>query len=141
MLDANNGQLLSPLNKALAVKVAKYYYQGDAVITKVDLLKDTAPFELSSRHLPVWQIDFDGLANPTLYISAQSGKVVTRRHRFWRLFDLMFSLHVMDYEDEDPANKLLLGFALFSVLAVISGMILTYYRVLKTNNNKLRLGR
>ena len=43
----------------------------------------------------------------------------------------MFSLHVMDYEEEDPANKLLLWVALFSLLAVISGMVLTYYRLIK----------
>ena len=131
MLDANSGQLLSPLTKNTAEAVARFNYQGEGVITNIELLTDNAPFELSSRHLPVWRVDYDDFGSPTLYISAQSGKVVTRRHQFWRIFDLMFSLHVMDYEDEDPANKLLLFFALFSVLAVISGMVLTYYRLLK----------
>jgi len=136
LLDATNGQLLSPINEETAVKVATFYYQGQAQIAAVKLLEDESPVELSSRHLPVWQIDFDDFANSTLYISMQSGKVVTRRHQFWRLFDLMFSLHVMDYEEEDPANKLLFWFSLLSVFAVISGMVLTYNRLLKGQFSK-----
>ncbi len=131
LLDARNGQQLSPINEATARVVAKYYYRGEEQIADIQLLTDKAPFELSSRHLPVWRIDVDDFSYSTLYISAQTGKVVTRRHQFWRIFDLMFSLHVMDYEDEDPANQLLFWFALFAAFAVITGMVLTYNRVLK----------
>ena len=131
MLDATTGIKFSAINENMAMKIANYYYQGDAKVSTIFLLSDNAPFELRSRHLPVWRVNFDDFARSTLYISAQNGKVVTRRHQFWRIFDLMFSLHVMDYEEEDPANKLLLWVALFSLLAVISGMVLTYYRLIK----------
>ena len=137
MLDATTGIKLSPINENMAMQIANYYYQGDAKVSTVFLLTDNAPFELSSRHLPVWRVNFDDFARSTLYISAQSGKVVTRRHQFWRIFDLMFSLHVMDYEDEDPANNLLLWVALFSLLAVFSGMTLTYYRLIKRRGSTI----
>lgn len=136
MLDANTGVQFPALNENMAIKLAEYYYQGKAKIAEATLLKDTAPAELSSRHLPVWRIDFDDFAFSTLYISSSSGKVVTRRHQFWRIFDLMFTLHVMDYEEGEPDNSLLLWFALFALLAVFSGMVLTYYRVLKGSFSK-----
>jgi len=133
MLDAITGDQFPMLNEYMAVEVAEYYYQGKAKITEAVLLKDAAPSELSSRHLPVWRVDFDDYALSTLYISAGSGKVITRRHQFWRIFDLMFTLHVMDYEEGDPDNWLLLLITLFAFLAVVTGMVLTYYRVIKAN--------
>ena len=131
MLDSENGKKLPDINETMAIKIANYHYRGDAAIRDILLLTQNAPFELSSRYLPVWRVNFDDFASSTLYISVQSGKVVTKRHQFWRIFDWMFSFHVMDYEDEDPANSLLLWVALLSLLAVISGLVLTYYRVIK----------
>jgi hypothetical protein len=131
MLAPQNGKILPNINETMAMQIANYHYQGEAAIRDILLLKQDAPFELSSRHLPVWRINFDDFASSTLYISVQSGEIVTRRHQFWRIFDWMFSFHVMDYEDEDPANSLLLWVALVSFLAVISGLVLTYYRVIK----------
>ena len=131
MLDSENGKKLPDINETMAIQIANYHYRGDAAIRDILLLTQNAPFELSSRYLPVWRVNFDDFASSTLYISVQSGKIVTKRHQFWRIFDWMFSFHVMDYEDEDPANSLLLWVALLSLLAVISGLVLTYYRVIK----------
>jgi len=131
MLNASNGHLLSPLNESLAVAAAQYYYSGTGKIKSVELITENPPFELSRRALPAWRIDFIDFANPSLYISAQTGKLVTKRHQFWRIFDLMFSLHVMDYEDEDPSNLLLLFFSMFSLISVLAGLVLTYFRFVK----------
>lgn len=139
MLDASNGKKLPAINENMAIKVAEYYYQADEIVTEIVLLKDSAPAELSSRHLPAWRVNFNDFAHSTLYISAKSGKIVTRRHQFWRIFDFMFTFHVMDYEEGDPANWLLLWVALFSFLAVCSGMVLTYYRVIKGQLSKRKV--
>ena len=133
MLDANNGQLLSPLNESVAVATAQHYYSGAGKVKSVQLITENPPFELSRRGLPAWRIDFVDFANPSLYISAQTGILVTKRHQFWRIFDLMFSLHVMDYEDEDPSNLLLLFFSLFSLISVLAGLLLTYFRFFKSS--------
>ena len=146
LVDADTGKLLSPLDKSSAVAMAKHEYTGRGQIILAELItkdSDNRPFELSKRYLPAWRINFDDLGSPSLYISAQTGKLVTKRHEFWRTFDLMFSLHVMDYEDEDPSNWLLFWFVLFALTASILGLILTYYRIFKTeppsadNNQKV----
>jgi len=49
----------------------------------------------------------------------------------------MFRFHVMDYGDaEEIDNQLLFWIALFSTLAAVSGLTLTYFRVLRRTTNK-----
>ena len=132
MLDAANGALLSPINQAAAIAAAKHEYTGNGAMTGIELITDKPPAELAPRYLPAWRVNFDDFASPALYISAQTGQVVTQRHEFWRMFDLMFSLHIMDYETQDLSNWLLFWFSIFSLLAAILGLILTYFRVVKS---------
>ncbi|WP_229381189.1 PepSY domain-containing protein [Shewanella psychropiezotolerans] len=136
LIDAHTGLLLSPLDQTTAVKAAKHYYTGDGEVAEVELITQDPPFELSRRVLPAWRVSFDDFGSPSIYVSAETGKLVTKRHEFWRTFDLMFSLHVMDYEDEDPSNWLLFWFLLFSLTASILGLILTYFRVFKSSEDE-----
>ena len=136
IINASTGEALSPIDKKQAVKAAKHYYTGTGEVIDAKLITENPPFELSARRLPAWRIDFNDLGSPALYISAQTGKLVTKRHEFWRIFDLMFSLHVMDYEDEDPSNLLLFWFTLFSIVAAILGAILSYFVIFKSTASK-----
>ncbi len=133
LIDASTGQQISPLDEELAVTAAQYYYSGTGDIVDVELITDNPPFELSARVLPAWRINFDDFGSPSIYVSARSGKLVTKRHEFWRTFDTMFSLHVMDYEEEDPSNWLLFWVVLFSLIAALLGLVLTYFRVFKAD--------
>jgi hypothetical protein len=131
LVDAQTGQQLSPLNEVSAIRAAQHYYSGKGGVAKVEIIQENPPFELSRRALPAWRVNFDDFGNPSIYVSAQTGKLVSKRHEFWRIFDLMFSLHVMDYEDEDPSNQLLFWFTLFSILASIFGGVLSYFVIFK----------
>ena len=55
-----------------------------------------------------------------VYVDAISGQEVAIRSEQWRLWDLMWGLHIMDWETRDEINNLLLK--LFSVLALISSL-------------------
>lgn len=139
LLNASTGEVLSPLSKAHAVLIAKHQYSHlNAEISKVSLIKQNPPFELSARHLPVWRIDFDEFSSPSFYISIETGHLVTKRHTFWRLFDWMFSFHVMDYVEEDASNKLLLFFIVLSLVASAFGIVLTYFTLMKKDKNGKR---
>ncbi len=132
LVNASDGKQISPLSPGLAIKAASHFYAGSGEVVKAKLITDNPPFELSSRVLPAWRINFDDFASPSIYISAQTGELVTKRHEFWRIFDLMFALHVMDYEEQDISNQLLFWFALFSILAVILGAVLSYFVIFKS---------
>jgi uncharacterized iron-regulated membrane protein len=126
-LDALTGELLANLDRTAAAQIAKASYTGQGQINTIELLTDAVPDEVSARILPAWRVAFDDLANSTVYISAYSGAITTKRHDFWRLFDLLFRLHIMDYSaDEDSANKLLLVIAAISLIACLAGLVLTY---------------
>ena len=66
----------------------------------------------------------------------QTGALVTKRHTYWRLFDWMFSFHVMDFIEEDASNKLLLVVSVLALMASLFGLVLTYFRVFKQSGNK-----
>lgn len=147
-LDATTGEQLSPLSEARAIAVAKHHYSGNGDVINTELITKNPPFELSKKHLPAWRINFDNFSSPTLYVSANSGKIVTKRHEYWRLFDWMFRFHVMDYNDgENINNWLLFIIALLALFAALSGLILTYFKVLKplfirhSQDNNLKNGK
>ncbi len=132
LVDASNGKLMSPLSKAQIVAAGQHYYAGDAKIIDVELITADPPFELNQRHLPAWRIDFDNFQAATLYISAQHGGLVGKRHRFWRIFDWMFRLHIMDYGDaQNSGNKLLMFITLFAIVGCFTGLFLVYAKVLR----------
>jgi uncharacterized iron-regulated membrane protein len=132
IIDASNGEKLSPLNKSTAIEVAKYLYAGKEDVLNAKLISENPVFGLAARHLPVWQVNFDHFSAPTLFISANNGKVVSKRHRFWYIFDWMFRLHIMDYGDEaDASNWLLFFIAILAIFAVFSGLVLTYFKAIK----------
>ncbi|MBL4941284.1 MAG: PepSY domain-containing protein [Colwellia sp.] len=134
LVTASNGKQLSPLTESEAIAAAKHLYTGSGEVRDTELITDNPPFELSRRvysSLPAWRINFDNFGSPSLYISITSGKLLAKRHEFWRLFDWMFNFHMMDYSDGEIDNWLLFWFTLFSIVAAVMGLILTYFRVFK----------
>jgi hypothetical protein len=60
-----------------------------------------------------------------------TGDIAAIRSDSWRTWDLLWALHIMDYEDRDNINNLLLK--IFSVLALISsitGIILFFKKTI-----------
>lgn len=142
MVDADTGELLSPLSKTLAVAAAKHEYTGSGEVESIEYIDTNPPFELSRRvhdALPAWRVNFDDFGEPSIYISARSGSLLAKRHEWWRLFDWMFRFHVMDYEDSEIDNQLLFWVTLFGILASIAGLLLTYFRVFKKHPDEQSL--
>ena len=139
VVDALSGAVLPKVDEATALTIARYYYAGNEPVAASRLVNsvEDMPAELSPKHLPVWQITFEGASRPTLYVNQDTGKVVTKRHHYWRLFDWMWRFHIMDYDDgENVANGLLLLMALLGIVAAGMGAVLVYYRVFAINNSE-----
>lgn len=109
--------------------IASQHYTGEAdVKAQVSFVEDRAPGELNSALLPVWRVDFNDFASPTLYFSASTGELVTKRHDFWRLFDFFWMLHIMDYQDRvDIETWWLKAFSIANLLFMVSGGVLLYF--------------
>jgi len=131
LISAQTGKSLLPFSKEYIKKLAilQSNLSNDLKIENIQLLTTNAPSELSSRHLPVWQVVYDDISASTLYISSSTGQVVTKRHDYWRLFDFAWMLHIMDYENrEDITNWLLFVFSLTGVFSCLSGLYLVGHR-------------
>ena len=78
--------------------------------------------EYRGRPLPLYRVrsinDEDEEIN--VYVAGFSGEVVAIRNEQWRIWDLMWGLHIMDWEERDDFNHWLLR--VFSVLALISSV-------------------
>ena len=89
----------------------------------VEEINDPEPgSEYRGRTLPLFKVVTQDQENDEInvYVDAISGQVVAIRSQQWRLWDLMWGLHIMDWETRDEINNWLLK--LFSVLALISSL-------------------
>jgi uncharacterized iron-regulated membrane protein len=128
LLNAADGGLLSPLPQPRIESLARTYYTGRGTIRAIERL-GTVPVEIRGRPAGLWRVEFDDRFATTLYLDAQSGSLVTRRHRYWRIFDAFWMLHVMDYgyERDDVNNTLLRTVAVASLAIAVTGVWLLFY--------------
>jgi hypothetical protein len=126
LLNANTGQVPTLLTQTQAMASAQSYYRGEDLPISATLFLDEPPAEISPKLLPVWQVNFTPL-NTSLYLNASTGALVSKRHDYWRLFDIMWMLHIMDYDTRsDIHNPLLSIMALLALLTALAGIALTY---------------
>lgn len=112
-----------------ALALQAYQVSSTAQIGAVNYVTE-APRELNPSHLPVWRVDFKDRLNTTLYFSADTGELVTRRFVWWRVFDFMWMLHIMDYQDRSDITKpWLQGLSALSIAFVATGFVLLIQRL------------
>jgi hypothetical protein len=111
LADPSSGALLPPLSAADAARELSARYTGDASIVRVRRTDPAKPPLEFRRETPAWQVEMaDGTR---FYVDSGSGEIVARRTRWWRIYDFMWGLHIMDLKTrEDAHNPLLIGFAI-----------------------------
>ena len=130
LLDIGDGMIASQIDEITVRKIARGYYAGSGAIETLSLISANPPREIGSRALPLWRVDFDDAWGTILYISATTGALATRRHTLWRVFDFVWMLHIMDYDErEDINNTLLRIVSTLAFLLVLSGAWYLYFRL------------
>jgi ferredoxin len=128
LVNPDNGAVLSPLDEAYATAIAQYHFNSHAKILNTEFITHAAPMEIQRRSLPLWRVDFDDRFSTSFYIDPYSGELVTRRHQYWRIFDFMWMLHIMDYEERSDSHNLLIKTAeIAGLIFAISGIWLLFY--------------
>ncbi|WP_369059790.1 hypothetical protein ABOZ73_00295 [Caulobacter sp. 73W] len=138
VVDARSGAPLPPLNEAEIRPIAQRLYTGDGAIETAELLTK-APGEIKGRAMPIWRVEFEGLGDPTFYLSPQTGELVSRRHDLWRAFDIAWMLHIMDYKERaDVNNPLLRVVTVAAAFTTLSGAWLLLYSFPKRKRRRAR---
>ena len=87
--------------------------------------------EFRGRNLPLYKVtslnDKDKKIN--LYLNVFSGEITAVRSLQWRIWDLMWGFHIMDWQTSDKINNIFLK--IFSILALVSSIsgIMLFFRV------------
>ena len=139
LLDARSGALLSPVTELLAIKIAASDFSGAGRVTEATLITEKPPIEFRGD-TPVWRISFDDPDESNIYVSAGTGKVVARRSSTWRIYDFLWSLHIMDYsERENFNNPLVIVAAVLALALAVSGVVLLILRLLPSVIRRWRI--
>lgn len=117
-----------PLTEQQAKNVAQQSLKSSSEILKVEYLTSTnGHHEYREKPLPAYAVTFEAPNNTTVYVSTELGTVLSYRNNAWRLFDFLWMLHTMDYENRDNINNWLLRlFSVFGLITISSGMLLFY---------------
>lgn len=121
------------INK-LSFEDAKKIVQDLTTLTPInveEIKKLKKGSEYRGRELPLYKVlsRNDQGKEINVYLNGYSGEVAAIRSLQWRIWDLMWGLHIMDWQARDDINNLLLK--IFSILALFSSLtgILLFFKV------------
>jgi hypothetical protein len=111
------------IDVALAQRLARESYSGEAEISSTHLL--TPPLDdFPKQQNDTWQINFADDIATSVYIEAQSGRLVGHSDEHKRLAEVFFMLHFMDYFNEGGFNNIPIKvFAFITLWLTFSGFI------------------
>ena len=138
VVDARFGEAVERPTESDIRSLARSHYAGDEPIVSAKLITDI-PAEIRGRKPPLWRVEFKHWNKPTLYLSPTTGELVSRRHELWRIFDFVWMLHIMDYDErENVNNPLLRVFTWGALLLALSGAWLLVYAFPKKRKKAVR---
>jgi len=123
-----NGAKVEPLTKDGVLLIASKKTSlnpTDAILIN----KTYKGAEFRGRDLPIFKVQTDTEDNINIYINPLTGDISAIRSDSWRLWDLFWALHIMDYQDRDNINNLLLKIlSILALMTSISGIALFFIK-------------
>jgi hypothetical protein len=143
LYDLATAYRLPGVSERQALSIAEAYLSGDE--TAVGVSSVEKPSTEYRGPLPAWRVDFEQ-ASRSVYVSANTGEVTAIRSTLWRVFDVLWSLHIMDFENHEDFNTpLLIAATLLGLAIVLSGFIMfpsrLGYHAWRRRRRRLRLAR
>lgn len=125
LLDAVSGAPV-PVTADVALSIARKDYVGEGKPGTPEL-QSTADLEAREHEGAIWRVPFSDDDATTLYVSARDGRVLERRNDSWRLFDVVWMLHIMDYTGRQNFNNpLVVTAAVGGVWMALTGIWLLF---------------
>jgi hypothetical protein len=122
-----DGRKMSPLSEVEArLIVAEAIEGGDSVTGTRRFDANEVPFDFR-RPVPVWQVALDDGTH--IYVGVETGSIEAVRTPWWRIFDFVWGLHIMDLQSrEDTSHPVLILFAILSSIGTLLGCVLLFRR-------------
>jgi hypothetical protein len=119
-------QAISPISRERAIAIARGHIALDSAPSAVERVTTHEPEYHGA--LPAWRVRFPehGMA---VYVADNTGAVTARRSDLWRIYDTLWALHIMDWQNHENFNHpLIIIVAWLTLLSVIAGIALIPYR-------------
>jgi hypothetical protein len=113
-----DGNLIKPLTKEEAIKITAQKTTLNPL--EVSLITELYPGAEYRGSLPVYKVKTDTKDDINVYVGYMTGDIGSIRSDSWRIWDLMWSLHIMDYRERDNINNILLR--MLSILALVTSI-------------------
>ena len=128
--DPATGRKLSPISEEAAKSIALRAWTGPRTAVVAARLVDKAVGTEFRGPFPAWQITYGDEASTRIYIDASNGMIGPARSDIWRLFDVLWGLHIMDWTERDRINSWwLLLFGIGGTVIALSGFVLLANRM------------
>ncbi|KUO54793.1 MAG: hypothetical protein APF82_01765 [Sphingomonadales bacterium BRH_c42] len=126
-VDMASGAPIPAIDAAAARRITEQRIEGGERVESVRLFAaDEVPFDFR-REMPVWQVTLDGGVH--VYIGRDTGEIEAVRTRWWRAFDFMWGLHILDPQTrEDTSHPLLIALAALGTIGALLGCVLMFRR-------------
>ena len=99
---------------------------GDQVASTARFEAEAVPLDFR-RAMPVWQVVLNDGTH--VYVGTETGQIEAVRTKWWRTFDFVWGLHIMDLQTrEDTHHPILILFAVLSVIGSLFGCVLLFRR-------------
>ncbi len=124
---AQDGQPLPGVSEGEARQLSQAAFAGSAALVSMQRFSaEASPLDLR-RPRPSWQATFNDGTH--VYIDADTGEVLALRTEYWRFYDLMWGLHIMDpMGRENTSHVLLWIFATVGIASSLLGTVLLFRR-------------
>ena len=113
-----DGNLIKPLTKEEAIKITAQKTTLNPL--EASLITELYPGAEYRGSLPVYKVKTDTKDDINVYVGYMTGDIGSIRSDSWRIWDLMWSLHIMDYRERDNINNILLQ--ILSILALVTSI-------------------
>ena len=134
LADPATGRLLPRLGAADAARELSARYIGTSRVAEVSRVEADSPPLEPRRAMNGWRVRMED--DTHFYIDGGSGEIVARRTSWWRFYDLMWGLHIMDLQGrEDTHNPWIVSFAALSLGMVLLALTLLPMTIRRRNGN------
>ena len=134
LADPATGVLLPRLGAADAAREVMARYTGTAKLVETSRVEANAPPLELRRAMNGWRVRMSD--DTHFYVDGGSGEIVARRTSWWRIYDFMWGLHIMDLQGrEETNNPWVVTFSLLSLAMVLLALTLLPMTIRRSNGN------
>ena len=118
IIEAPKGNKISH-EQALEIVFDQTYLEP-LILTEIS--QEAPGSEYRGRDLPLYKIESsdETSENINVYVDPYSAKIVAIRSNQWRIWDFMWGIHIMDWNERDNIGNIFLK--VFSILALLSAL-------------------